>query len=65
MKFIMALKLTESDREIFARKEAARQRDRQAVASGKASFAQMNRTNALAASVIHLYRPSKKLGLPR
>jgi hypothetical protein len=61
----MAVKLTERDREVFARKEAVRERDRQLVAAGTASFDGMNRTNAMASSVIHLYRPAKKLGLPR
>ena len=61
----MATKLTESDREVFARKETGRERDRQIVAAGKASFSEMNRGNALASSVMHLYRPAEKLGLPR
>lgn len=61
----MATELTKRDREVFARKEAARERDRKAVATGKASFAAMNRANAMASSVTHLYRPAKKLGLPR
>ncbi len=50
----MTEKLTERDREIFERKEAERERDRQVVAAGKASFESMNRTNAIASAVIHL-----------
>jgi hypothetical protein len=61
----MAEKITEHDREIFERKEVERERDRQLVAAGKASFAGMNRANAIAASVIHLYRPTKKRGVRR
>lgn len=58
-------KLTYADREIFARKEASRQRDRQVVAEGKASLKALNRANAIASTIISEFRPAKKLGLPR
>lgn len=54
-----------SDREVFARKEKLREKDRRTVAAGEATWAEMNRANTFAASVVHLYRPIKKLGLPK
>lgn len=61
----MAKKLSARDREVFARKQKLREKDRRTVASGGATWAEMNRANTFAASVVHLYRPIKKLGLPR
>ncbi|MCB9591148.1 MAG: hypothetical protein H6719_00325 [Sandaracinaceae bacterium] len=61
----MAKKLTTSDREVFARKQALREKDRRTVASSQATWAEMNRANTFGAAVVHLYRPIKKLGLPR
>lgn len=62
---LMREKLTERDREIFERKEAQREQDRQRVAAGETTFETVNRSNAIASSVIHLYRPGSKPGLPR
>lgn len=61
----MTRKLTEEDRVVFEQKEASRERQRQLVAEGKASFDDLNRANALSTSVIHLYRVGKGRGLPR
>ncbi|MBX3276309.1 MAG: hypothetical protein KF729_39010 [Sandaracinaceae bacterium] len=61
----MAKRLTTADREVFARKEKLREKDRRTVAAGEATWAEMNRANTFAVSVVHLYRPIKKLGLPR
>lgn len=61
----MTENLTDSDLEIFERKEAERERDRQIVATGRASFESMNRGNALARSVIDLYQIDETPGLPR
>jgi hypothetical protein len=61
----VAKNLTLSDREVFARKEKLREKDRRTVAAGEATWAEMNRANTFTASVVHLYRPMKKLGLPR
>jgi len=52
------------DQTVAERKEASRERDRQDVAAGKRTWHELNRENAIAASVVHLYRPAKKLGLP-
>ena len=57
--------LKDSDLEIFERKEAERERDRQIVATGAASFEGMSHGNALASSVIEFYQPDEKPGLPR
>ena len=61
----VSTKLTDGDREVFARKQALREKDRRTVAAGKATWTEMNRANTFGASVVHLYRPIKKLGLPQ
>lgn len=54
-------KLSEFDLEILERKNASREEDHKAVANGKSTWAEVNRANTFGASVIHLYRPLKKL----
>ena len=61
----MDRELTDTDREILARKEELRAKDRADVAAGSSSWAEMNRANSLGAPVIDQYRPSKSLGLKR
>lgn len=61
----MAKNLSARDREVFARKGKGREKDHRAVAAGEATWAEMNHANTFMASVVHLYRPMKKLGLPR
>lgn len=50
---------------VLADKERLRALDREIVASGQRSWAEVNRANAIAGSIGHLYRPSMKFGLPR
>lgn len=45
-------------------KESLREKDRQLVADGECSWADVNRANSLGASVVHLYRIARKSDAP-
>ncbi len=47
----MAHKLTDDDRETFARKEAQREADRARVERGEFSWREMNRANSIATGI--------------
>ncbi|MCU0677486.1 MAG: hypothetical protein MUE69_32445 [Myxococcota bacterium] len=51
------------DQAVAERKEASRERDRRDVAADKRTWLELNRENAIGASVVHLYGPARKLGL--
>ena len=51
------------DPAVAERKEASRERDRRDVAASKRTWLELNRENAIASSVVHLYRPAMELGL--
>lgn len=57
--------LTEAELEIFARKEAMRERDRKLVAEGKATWEEINHANTFGATLAGQYTYSTKLGVKK